>query len=157
MFSVVHERDGYPVYLPNDLTAFVAGGDELGAWVACVGASIVGHVALHSRSWGGVMRVVREVLCCAEEEIAVVARLAVAPSARRRGVGRALLTRAAHASITLGRRPVLDVAAHYEDAIRLYDAAGWSPVGTVSFPLPNGTAVDEVVFAGPEQLEGDPL
>jgi len=121
MFSVIHDRDGYPIYLPDDLTAFVATGGELGAWVATDGKAIIGHVALHPRSWVGVMGVARNALGCGEDEIAVVARLAVAPSARRLGVGRALLRHATLDGVRLGRRPVLDVAAHYDAAIRLYE------------------------------------
>jgi GNAT superfamily N-acetyltransferase len=149
MFSVVHERDGYPIYLPDDLGAFVTTGDELGAWVASEKGSVLGHVALHPRSWDGAMRVACTALGCRDDAIAVVARLAVSPSVRRRGVGHALLECATHAAVTRGRRPILDVAAHYADAIRLYHAAGWLPLGKVAFPLPDGTAVDEVVFAGP--------
>ena len=45
---VVHELDGYPVYLPTDLGSFLAPPDALGAWVAVREGVIIGHVALHA-------------------------------------------------------------------------------------------------------------
>jgi GNAT superfamily N-acetyltransferase len=149
LFRAVHQRDGYPIYLPEDLAGFVATGEELGAWVATESQGIVGHVALHARSWAGVMQAATRALHCEDGEIAVVARLVVAPSCRRAGIGRALLSEATDAARKHGRRPILDVAAHYHAATALYDTAGWRRIGTASFPLPDGTTVREIVFAAP--------
>jgi GNAT superfamily N-acetyltransferase len=149
MFRSVHERDGYPIYLPDDLETFVANGEELGAWVAVDEETVVGHVALHPTTWDGPMQVAQQTLGCSTHEIAVVARLAVAPAARRTGVGLALLTQATRAARTLRRRAILDVAAHCTAAISLYEEAGWHHIGTASFPMPDGTTVSEIVFTDP--------
>ena len=152
LLGTVWERDRYPIYLPDDLTTFVVTEDALDAWVATDADDfVVGHVALHLRSWEGVMRVAIDALDCVEDDLAVVARLMVAPSARRAGVGRSLLTHAALRATKLGRMPILDVAAHYGAAIALYEEAGWRRIGTALFPMPNGSPVTEIIFAAPER------
>ena len=152
LLTAVWERDRYPIYWPGDATAFVARGDELGAWVASdAGRGVVGHVALHPSSWEGVMEVALAALDCGEDDLAVVARLMVAPSARRAGIGRALLTCATRDAAARRRTAILDVAAHYDAAVALYDDAGWRRIGEVMFPMPDGSAVKEIVFAAPER------
>lgn len=152
MLSTIWDRDRYPIYLPDDVTAFVAPGDELGAWVAAdTDDSVVGHVALHSRASEPVMDVVVQQLGCREEDVAVVARLMVAPSARRAGIALALLTHAARAATQLQRMPILDVAAHYHAAVALYEGAGWRRIGTALFRMPDGSSVTELVFTAPDR------
>ncbi len=57
--------------------------------------------------------------------------LAVAPEARRRGVGRALLAEFAHTSHARGAREAfLEVASDNAPAIALYASAGWQRAGT---------------------------
>ena len=144
------DRDRYPIYLPDDITAFVDNGEALGAWVATDDAGqVVGHVALHPRSWDGIMDVVLDALGCAETDVAVVARLMVAPDARRAGTGRALLGHATRAAEVLGRRAVLDVAVRYGAAIAMYEQAGWRRIGTAAFPMPDGSTMPEIVYVGP--------
>jgi GNAT superfamily N-acetyltransferase len=60
---------------------------------------------------------------------AEIKRFYVAPEARRRGVGRALLAWLETAARELGyRRVVLDTAAPLVEAARLYEASGYAPV-----------------------------
>jgi GNAT superfamily N-acetyltransferase len=150
MFEAIHERDGYPIYMPADLKRFVAPGNELGAWVATDAVGLAGHVALLPDTWPGAMEVATTTLGVAPEALAVVARLAVAPRARRGGFGRRLLRLAAETAVHLGRRPVLDVAARYAGAVTLYQGEGWRRLGTAWFPMPDGSTVEEVVFVGPD-------
>ncbi len=77
-----------------------------------------------------------------------MARLLVAPTARRRGIGRGLLGRAAEEAVALGRRPVLDVVTEHRSAIHLYDRCGWQPAGTVTVTFPE-LEVTEVVYLAP--------
>ena len=57
--------------------------------------------------------------------------LAVAPEARRRGVGRALLAEFAHTSHARGAREAfLEVASDNAPAIALYASADWQRAGT---------------------------
>ena len=100
-----HRLDRYPMYLPPDLRSFIVNEDALGAWVATDDDSkVLGHVALHRTSAKEVMDVVVQATGVAEDMIAVVARLAVAPAARHRGTGQALLERATQEADWLGRR-----------------------------------------------------
>ena len=57
--------------------------------------------------------------------------LAVAPEARRMGLGRNLLAEFAHRSLARGAREAfLEVASDNAPAIALYASAGWQPAGT---------------------------
>jgi len=46
---LTHQIDGYPRYLPADLTSFLSDSAQLAAWVAESSDNvIVGHIALHA-------------------------------------------------------------------------------------------------------------
>jgi GNAT superfamily N-acetyltransferase len=146
---VVHQADGYPIYLPTDLQHFLVGSAAHGAWVAEEDGHPLGHVALHHRSWDGVMEFACHRTGLASDDLAVVARLLVSPAARRRGIGRLLLETATERARSLDLCPILDVAVRYEAAVRLYTQAGWRSLGSVGFPMPDGTTVDEYVYLAP--------
>ncbi len=70
------------------------------------------------------------ILCRAIAGEAEILTLAVAPAARRRGTGRALVEAAAGVAGTLGAETLfLEVAHDNATALALYDAAGFSRVG----------------------------
>lgn len=70
------------------------------------------------------------ILCRAIAGEAEILTLAVAPAARRRGTGRALVEAAAGVAGTLGAETLfLEVAHDNAAALALYDAAGFSRVG----------------------------
>jgi GNAT superfamily N-acetyltransferase len=146
---VVHQRDGYPVYLPTDLRGFLCWPDAFAAWVAEVDGAVAGHVALHPRSTDAVMAVASEAARLPEERLAVVARLLVAPPARGHGLGRRLLETAEAEAHRRERWPVLDVAVGLTDAIRLYEQSGWTWAGKAVFRGPKAFVVDEFVYLGP--------
>ena len=145
-----HAHDGYPKYLPGDLRSFIVDPGALAAWVAEVDGLVVGHVALHPRSVPDVMDVALGATGLGEDQVAVLARLLVSPSARGLGIGGALLEHATTAAARLGRRPVLDVVDEHVAAIALYDRAGWSRVGRVEWNLPDGRPLREFVYVSPE-------
>jgi GNAT superfamily N-acetyltransferase len=145
-----HRLDGYPKYLPEDLRSFIVDAGALGAWVATSGGEVIGHVALHPSSVRQVMDLALAATNLDEGSIAVVARLLVAPTARRHGVGRALLQKATEESAGLGRRAVLDVVEDHRAAIRLYEACGWAQVGRVDWALPGGLPLREFVYISPD-------
>lgn len=145
----VHESDGYPPYLPTDLRSFLVCPDAYGAWVVEDGGEIVGHVALHRRSLAPVMALAARSLHQPVERLGVVARLLVAPTGRRRGVGRALLAVAGADAIARGLYPVLDVAIQFEGAVRLYEACGWTRAGEVTTRLSDEVSITEHVYLGP--------
>ncbi len=79
----------------------------------------------------------------------MIARLLVAPAARRQGVGRALLEHAARQAARRGLWPVLDVAADLSSAIQLYEDCGWVLAGAVTVTFRDGDSLDELVYLGP--------
>jgi GNAT superfamily N-acetyltransferase len=150
MAREVQTHDGYPPWLPaDDVPAFIVSPDALEAWVAEVDGRLAGHVALHRRSSDPVMTLASEVLGRPAEQLGVVARLLVARDARNQGVGRALLATATDAAWVRGLWPVLDVVTEFDPAIALYESAGWTRLGRVSFSLPDGSELAELVYAAP--------
>lgn len=83
------------------------------------------------------------------DQLCVVARLLVSPGSRRMGIGGSLLAAAADAGLARGLRPILDVAAHFEAAIELYEKAGWMCAGRVTVPFLDAEPLDELVYIGP--------
>jgi GNAT superfamily N-acetyltransferase len=149
MARAVHQLDGYPVYLPTDLRRFLASPDAYAAWVADGGGEVLGHVALHRRSTDAVMAKADEVLGLPATRIGVVARLLVAPTARRAGIGQALLDVATQEARSRGLSPVLDVGTELRGAIALYESCGWTRVGEVTSDIGDGLSVDEYVYLPP--------
>jgi GNAT superfamily N-acetyltransferase len=145
----VHERDGYPHYLPGDLREFLVRPDAYGAWVAERDGRIAGHVALHPRSSLPVMELASAAAGQPAGRLAVVARLLVAPDTRRAGAGRALLEHSWQQAAGRGLWPVLDVAADLTGAIRLYESCGWVRAGAVTVTFRDGNSLDELVYLGP--------
>lgn len=120
--------------------------------------SVIGHIALHSRTSDEVMVLAARATGRTAERLAVVSRLVVSPDVRRKGVGKALLEAAANSAIDRGLRPVLDVATHFHNAIRLYERCGWTRVGEVTIRFDVGEPLDEYVYISPERgaEPGDP-
>lgn len=147
--AAVYRSDGYPRYLPETFGDFLVSADALGAWIATTDTGLVGHVALHPSSAPEVMAAARAATGLANHDLAVVARLLVSPTARRTGVGRALLGIATAAAAAEGRRAVLDVVTDHHSAIRLYDGAGWTRADTVTWILPDGSPLTEFVYLSP--------
>lgn len=125
----VQEHDGYPS-TPVDLGAFLWSAHETAAWVAVHDGTVVGHVALHAAARSATVTVAQQVTGLAAERHAVLSRLFVAPGARGRGLGRALLRTAVAEADAQGLRAVLDVGAVFAAALRLYEAEGWTRAGT---------------------------
>jgi GNAT superfamily N-acetyltransferase len=150
MAGQVHHLDGYPAYLPDgDLPGFLVSDDALGAWVMELDGDVVGHVALHPRTSRPVLELASTSLRLPAERLAVIARLLVAPDARRRGIGRALLDVAAGEARSRGLWPVLDVLTDSAAAIALYEDCGWERAGDVRVSFRDGTTFEEAVFLGP--------
>ena len=136
----VHALDGYPPRLPRGLRRFVEAPGNFGAWVAEDGGRVVGHVCLNGASSSEVMTVAVEVT--GADAFGVVARLFVAPTHRRLGVGEQLLATAVAESHRRGLLPILDVSTSFAAAIALYERTGWQRLGRVAFE-----GFDEFVYA----------
>ena len=137
--KVTHEQDAYPVVWPADPADFVAPTDSLAAWVAEADAGeFLGQVRLRPPH-GPPAEVWTAGTNLPLDRLGVVARLFVAPPARRSGVGRRLLATAVQAAWNRDLVPVLDVLFCYDLARRLYEAEGWERLGQFVWPMPDGT------------------
>jgi ribosomal protein S18 acetylase RimI-like enzyme len=144
----VHRLDGYPAFLGDGgLAAFVAPDDAIGAWVAALEEEVVGHVLLRPRSAPPSLELAARELGVEPDRLGFVARLMVAPRARRLGVARRLLDVAVGAAEARGLVAVLDVVTSDEGAVALYEATGWRRLGDLRFTMRGGGALALAVFA----------
>jgi PAS domain S-box-containing protein len=150
LLRVTFETDAYPPFgWPDDPLRFLSPDAERAAWVVEIDGDVVGHVALHDAEGD----VASTALADRDaSSLAVVARLMVAPRARRRGVATALLDRAADAARAAGSEPILDVGTRLTAAVRLYSRLGWVPCGTVEAPSPAGPITAQVFRAPPPRI-----
>jgi GNAT superfamily N-acetyltransferase len=114
--EAVHRLDRYPSTLPQDIAAWLTPPEFVCAWVAVPDSTVVGHVALGS--------------VAENPELLEVERLFVVPSARRGGIGAMLLDTATTYAQLQGFRPMIEVTADREAAIRLYEARGWRRIAS---------------------------
>ena len=142
----MHVADRYPVRWPRDPARWLAGRAGLAAWVSESAGAIDGHLSLHGTDEERAHRPWREAVRAPVEQLAVVSRFFVAPGARRRGAGSALMGVAEDYAATGGLRLVLDVADHNLDAIAFYERRGWTRVGTSSVRLDDGRTMLPVVL-----------
>jgi ribosomal protein S18 acetylase RimI-like enzyme len=131
VLAAQHPYSGYPQRwpLPFPVEDFIRRDGEDAAWVALLGAELVGHVSvcrvapgMESDLWtAGTGR--------AADDLAAVSVLFVSHTVRGRGVGSALLATAVEAVRASGRTPVLDVVQETTAAVELYRRSGWRVVG----------------------------
>jgi len=95
----------------------------------------LGHVALHRTEAPVTMALAARHTQKRPDELVVVARVLASPTARRRGVGHALLDAAVAEARRRGLHPVLDVATGLRPAVTLYESAGWVRAGDVTIHL----------------------
>ncbi len=149
MARVVKAIDRYPPRGPIDLGSFLAPPQELAAWVAVHDDVVVGHVALHRTGAPVTVALAARHTHKQPDELAVVARVLVSPTARRRGVGHALLDAAVAEGLGRGLHPILDVASQLRHAVSLYESAGWDRVGEVTIHLDDEPSLDCFVYVAP--------
>jgi ribosomal protein S18 acetylase RimI-like enzyme len=146
----VHAVDGYPAFIrDDDFARFVATPDALTALVCELDNRIVGHVALRPTTSPPAMALAASSLGVEPVQLGAIARLMVAPSARRLGIAQVLLETAADSARERGLVPILDVVTRHDAAVSLYETSGWRRLGTVDFALPDGTILEEFVYAAP--------
>jgi len=147
---LTHQFDGYPRYLPADLTSFLSDSAELAAWVAESSDNvIVGHIALHAGVGDPAALVAGPAAGLAPQQLAVVARLMVHPEVRRRGVARRLLAAATDHAHAHRLTPVLDVLKESEPALSLYEDLGWKRAGALTLPITAHEPLQLWVYLGP--------
>ena len=95
---------------------------------------IVGHVGLHRAAGNPTLPAAQRATGLSPERLAVLARLLVAPEARRQGVAQQLIATVLQHAHAQGRRVVLDVVKDSAAAIRLYETLGWTRLEDVQLP-----------------------
>lgn len=146
----VHALDGYPSFLGDGgLREFLMPTDAFDAWVAVLDGDVVGHVVLRPSSAPASASLAASELGVDVHSLAFVARLLVAPRARRRGVAGALLDHAVADARRRGHVPVLDVVRRDAGALALYEARGWRRLGGYDHTMRNGAALPLAVYAAP--------
>ena len=148
----VHELDGYPLYLPDDVPGFLTPEYEVSAWVAERDGRVVGHVALHEASVDPTLAAAQRATDLPAERLAVVSRLFTSPALRRAGVGRTLLRHAATQAASRGQRAVLDVGQTLNAPVALYESEGWERLGALELRLGPDVVLDLWVYLGPEAV-----
>lgn len=150
----VQRQDGYPRYLPDDLTAFITHKAEDIGWVAESAGRIVGHVALHRAAGNPTLPAAQRATGLASDQLAVLARLLVAPSVRRQGVAQQLIAVVLQHAQAQGQRVVLDVVKEAAGPIRLYEGLGWTRLEDVQLLIRDGAVLDLWVYLSPAPLPG---
>src|SRR5262249_41122265 len=89
----VHARDGYPTHWPMNPQRFLAPPQQMTAWVWSQAGNVEGHVALHANDYLPSIDLANAGLN--PDQVGICARLLVAPTARRQGIGGQLLAHAA--------------------------------------------------------------
>jgi ribosomal-protein-alanine N-acetyltransferase len=157
LVRTVHDNDGYPHRLPRDLRGFMVWPSLLRAWVAEADGAIVGHVALHAAGAPEIMALAHRMTEQSPEQFGVVARLLVSPAARRRGLGRRLLLTAAEDAHERGLKPMLEVTADLEPAIKLYENCGWVCAGKAQvYWRSTDEYLDERLYLAPDTARASP-
>ena len=130
----VYCADGYPANWPNDPIRWLVARGTIGAWVFEHDGELVGHLALTTpdpeRAWPQWLEALQQPC----ERLAVMRRLFVAPTARRKGVATQLIEAAEETADERGLHLVLDVADHNRAAIGFWKTHGWREVGQATLP-----------------------
>ena len=134
LLAEVHTADGYPLHWPADAPRWLTPEKLLAAWVAEDEGTVIGHVALCGAVGDAAAPLWSAASGLPPDRIAEVTRLFVAPGARGRGVGAALLAKAWAEARSRGLRSALEVLDHDQRAIALYERTGWRLVASVPAP-----------------------
>ena len=127
--AVVHAAGQYPIRWPNDPAAWLTPDHMLAAWVVADAGHALGHVALCAVPRAAMARWLA-MGPPADQPLAEVCRLFVAPVARGRGLGAQLLAAATAEARARGFHPALRVVEHDRAAIALYERAGWRRIAS---------------------------
>jgi len=127
----VHALDSYPVHWPEDPAAWLTPRNLLAAWVVVQHGAVVGHAVLRGAPGTTGAEPISAATGVQPDRIALIARLFVAPTARRHGVAARLLEAASNEAGARGLLLALDVVGSHSAPIALYERAGWRRVATV--------------------------
>jgi len=145
----VHATDGYPVEGVADPEAWLRPEDVLASWVAEADHQVVGHVAVMSPNGEDAVSLWTRQSGGSYERIAVLGRLFVTKSARKRALGEELMRTAMSYAQARGLRLVLDVMTKDTAAIRLYERLGWRKIGETTHRYGDGQQTSALCYVSP--------
>lgn len=143
----VHAIDGYPVEGVDNPRSWVELPRAFGQWTGVLDHRPAGHVALlpPSPEDGAPEMLIRDAHIDLDQ-IAVLARLFVAPWARGHGLAGRLMDAVEAQACELGITTVLDVMQKDAAAVRLYETRGWQPLGAFSHIRPDRKSEPALAF-----------
>lgn len=146
----VHETDGYPVEGVSNPREWLQLPDPIGQWTALLDDEPVGHVALiRPQSDDGAPALLADRDGVPFSQIGLLARLFVAPSARRHSLAKQLVRVVDAEARSLGLHLALDVMNKDHAAIALYETLGWTTLGTFRHAHGTGQTTEARAFAAP--------
>jgi len=146
----VHELDGYPVEGVADTDAWLNPPTLIKAWVAMLDHQIVGHSLLTSPTeHDEAARLWQEQSGMPLDAITVLGRLFVDPLARGYDAGSHLMTAALQYATRHRLTAVLDVMDKDHAAIRLYERAGWRPIGEARHTFGADQSIRALCYVAP--------
>jgi GNAT superfamily N-acetyltransferase len=147
--KAVYSADGYPTRWPVDPAGWLSPDGLVEAWVAEPAGAVVGHVCVVR---GADDPVVASRAGVPTDRLAGVSRLFVAPAARGRDLGAALLSTTSSWAAAQGLRLMLDVVDDDGPAQALYERMGWQLVDRrlADWTTPAGVRPPMNVYLAPE-------
>ena len=146
----VHDLDGYPVEGVSDTEAWLNPPTLTKAWVATLDHTIVGHVLLTSPTEDDdAAKLWHEQSGMPPAAITVLGRLFVDPLARGHDAGSHLMKAALQYATRHRLTAVLDVMEKDEAAIRLYERAGWRPIGEARHTFGTNQSARALCYVAP--------
>ncbi|MGX2995208.1 GNAT family N-acetyltransferase [Streptomyces sp. JNUCC 64] len=145
----VHDVDGYPVEGVDHPEVWLSPNGLLKAWVAVREGRVVGHVAVTRPTGESAVALWVSQSGEVENAVGVLARLFVAPDARKQATGERLVRAAESYAQAHGLRLVLDVMRKDLSAIRLYRRLGWLELGPIAHRFGEGQQTEAVAYVSP--------
>ncbi|MGA8112815.1 MAG: GNAT family N-acetyltransferase [Actinocatenispora sp.] len=148
----VHRSDGYPVEGVEHAERWLFPDQLLQAWVVGRPDEVVAHAAVCRPDGEAAVSMLIDQTDLREDQIAVVARLFVVPTARGRALGTALARAAMDYTRNCDRHVVFDVMAKDKAAIHLYESLGCVRLGTTMHAFGDNRQVPAYCYAAPGVL-----
>lgn len=149
----VYEADGYPVEGIAEPIAWLHTPQQLRSWTALVAGKPVGHVTLFkASSEDDAATLWLEQERGDIEDLALVGRLFVDPSARRLGLATKLMKTAIQYAHTRGLAVAFDVVEKDTAAMSLYEGMGCEQIGTVTHRYSGDTIAARVYVVPPQTM-----